>query len=90
MDCKTCKQIKNADVPYIVHEAAQARQERTIKRLWVLIILVITLLVATNGLWIWYESQFEDVVTTIDAQQETTRGNNYAIGGDLINGEADG
>lgn len=90
MDCKTCKQIKNADVPYIVHEAAQARQERTIKRLWILALVALALLVGTNGLWLWYESQLEDVVTTIDAQQETTRGNNYAIGGDLIDGETDG
>lgn len=90
MDCKTCKQIKNADVPYIVHEAAMARMERTIKRLWVLALVALALLVGTNGLWLWYESQFEDVVATIDAQQETTRGNNYAIGGDWINGETDG
>lgn len=58
-DCKTCKESR-ATVPYIAHEAAMARQERTIKKLWILLILVITLLVATNGAWIWYENQFMD------------------------------
>ena len=50
--------------PFIVHESALARQERTIKRLWILVILLIALLAGSNGAWIWYESQFEDVVTT--------------------------
>lgn len=37
--------------------------ERTVKRLWVIIILLIVLLFGSNAAWIWYESQFEDVVT---------------------------
>ena len=67
-DCKTCKEQRQT-VPYIVHEADMARQERTIKRLWVLLILLIVLFVGSNIAWIAYESQFEDVVTTIDAEQ---------------------
>ena len=51
-------------VPYIVHEGAMARQERTIKRLWILCIVMFLALIITNAGWIWYESQFEDVVTT--------------------------
>lgn len=38
--------------------------ERTIRRLWILCILLVLLLVGTNAAWIYYESQFEDVVTT--------------------------
>ena len=52
------------EVPYIVHEGDMARLERTNKRLWILSILLVVLLVGTNASWIWYESQFEDVVTT--------------------------
>ena len=52
-----------SDVPYIVHEAAQARQERTIKRLWILCIVVFCAFVASNLYWLNYEMQFEDVVT---------------------------
>lgn len=76
-DCKTCKENRQnvEHVPYIVHESAMARQERTIRRLWILLILIIALLVATNGAWIWYESQFEDIVV----EQEVDTGNGDAF-----------
>ena len=48
---------KNISIPYIVHEGVMARFERVIKRLWIIAILLIILLVGTNGAWIWYESQ---------------------------------
>ena len=71
------------DVPYIVHESAQARQERTIKRLWVLCIVIFAAFVISNGAWIYYEAQFETTTTTIEAEQDATSGgNNYVIGGD--------
>lgn len=68
-DCKSCKESRQSvePVPYIVHESAMARQERTIKRLWILLILVISLLVATNGAWIWYENQFVEENWTYEA-----------------------
>ena len=82
------------EVPYIVHEADMARQERTIKRLWILCILLIALLVVTNAGWIWYESQFEDVVTT-ETYQDVTQdadgsGSNTFVGGDWYYGETEG
>lgn len=80
MNCDNCT-IKKADpVPYIVHESAMARQERTIKRLWILLILVISLLVATNGAWIWYEEQFMDESWTYEAT--TDNGGNAIANGD--------
>lgn len=82
-DCKSCKESRQT-VPYIVHEADMARQERTIKRLWILAVLLIVLLVGSNCAWLVYESQFTDeIVTEIDAQQETEDGNNYVVGGDM-------
>ena len=83
-DCKACKESRQT-VPYIVHEADMARQERTIKRLWILAILLIVLLVGSNCAWLVYEGQFVDeiVTTEIDAQQETVDGNNYVVGGDM-------
>jgi hypothetical protein len=67
-----------------------ARQERTIKRLWIVLILVICLLVATNGAWLWWESQWEVVETEIT--QENDGGYNNYIGndGDIYNGETNG
>jgi hypothetical protein len=91
-DCKSCKENhQNVEpVPYIAHESAMARMERTIKRLWIALILVICLLVATNGAWLWYESQWE-VVETTEITQENDGGYNNYIGndGDIYNGKAD-
>lgn len=84
------------DVPYIVYESEMARLERIIKRQFILIIIAICFLVGTNAYWIWYESQFEDVVTTTqDVQQNVDSGD----GGDAVindgvhingNGDAEG
>ena len=93
MACETCKN-KTAtpeSVPYIVHASAMARAERTAKRLWITILTLIFLLVGSNCVWIWYNSQFEDVITTTyeaDAQD----GGNAVINGDgsvNINGESE-
>ena len=74
-ECNGCgEHNKVVDIPYIVHESAMARMERQLKRLWITILVLIVLLVGTNGIWIWRESQFEDVVTTttttIEAEQD--------------------
>ena len=58
------KKDETPTVPYIVHESALAREERTIKRLWILCIIMFRALVVSNAGWIYYESQFEEVVTT--------------------------
>ena len=94
MDCETCKEKRKVisktpkDVQYIVNDGAVARLESVIKRLYKLIVLLIILLVASLSALIWLESQIETVETTIEAKQQTTDGNNYAVGGDLI-GNAD-
>ena len=85
-NCENCKG-KEAhapeSVPYIVHESAMARAERTAKRLWIAILTLIFLLVGSNCAWIWYNSQFEVVeTTTIEAEQDGS-GVNIVSGGDL-------
>lgn len=64
------------------HEQEAVRQERTIKRLWILCILLVVMLVGTNVAWFIYESQFEDIeeYTQIEAEQDGD--NNSIIGGD--------
>ena len=71
-DCKSCKSKEQPSetVPYIVHEGMMARAERTAKRLWITILLLIVLLVGTNAGWIWFESQFEETTTTIEAEAD--------------------
>ena len=87
-NCETCKNVKSApeNVPYIVHESAMARMERQIKRLWITVLLLIVMLVVTNGAWIWHESQLETIYQEVT--QEADTGTNNFVGGDLI-GEAD-
>ena len=95
MDCETCKEKRRViaqtpkDVPYIVHEGDVARLERVIKRMWVLVLSLIILLVASNAAWIWYESQFEDVETTITQENEDGYNNYIGNDGDIVNGNAD-
>lgn len=85
--CNGCNGEQGAHVPYIVLEAERARAERTFHRMWVLVIVLVLLLVGTNGAWLWYESQFEE----IEIVQENADGYNNFIGndGDIINGETD-
>ena len=60
-----------------------AMAERTIKRLWILIILLTVLLFGSNAFWVWYESQYEDVSVEQEVQQEADNGRNIFVGGDL-------
>ena len=89
-NCESCKKVQNApeSVPYIVHESSMARMERNAKRLWITILVLIVMLVATNGAWILYENQFED----IEIVQENADGYNSFIGndGDIVYGETNG
>lgn len=78
-------------VSYLAFESATSRQERTIKRLWILIIILIVSLLGTNAGWIYYESQFEAVVVTQDVQAESGGSSNLslnAIGGDYYGSES--
>ena len=100
--CKETRQnvdLKKIEpVPYIAHEAEMARLERqhdkerdqlkdTIKKLWIALILVISLLVATNGAWIWYESQF--VEESVWQEVDTGEGDAFIAGlGDVNYGES--
>lgn len=49
-----------------VYESAMARLERTIKRLWILCIILIALCAVSNYAWLKYEMSFEDVEITQD------------------------
>ena len=94
--CKECKEKRMKvntpeNVPYIVHEAAMARNERNVKRMIVAIVTAIALLFASNALWLWawcqYDYSSEEVI--IDSQDS---GNANYIGndGDIVNGEDSG
>ena len=77
-------------IPFYAHEGIVARMERSNRRLWILCIILIILLAATNGAWIWNESQFEDVVSTEISQDVNSDDGGNAIINDgvHINGES--
>lgn len=77
---------KNA-VPYIVHEGEMARAERHIKRLWILCIIIFLALIATNAGWIWYESQYEDLVLTQEVEQDAGEGGMNNFRGNVVGGD---
>lgn len=70
-NCESCKKVQNApeSVPYIVHESSMARMERHIKRIWITVLVLIVMLVGTNGAWLLYNSQFDTVETVTEEYQ---------------------
>lgn len=91
-NCETCKNKAATpdSIPYVVHELAMARSERTVKRLWITILTLIFLLVGSNCAWLWWSNQWETVESWEITQENESGYNNY-IGndGDIVNGEAD-
>lgn len=79
-DCKSCESNKPNVRQYDI-DLLSAMAERTIKRLWIIILVLIIALIGTNGAWLYYESQFETVETTIEAEQGD--GVNIVGGGDV-------
>lgn len=87
MSCEDCVKHNPAPVSYLVHESIMVRQERTIRRLWILCILLIACLIGTNFAWIVYENSFSDTTIT----QDNANGINNFVGhdGDITNGYTD-
>lgn len=60
MNCNECNKV----VSYYTHESDMARLERTIHRLWTIIIILIAALVCLCVGFFIYESQYEHATTT--------------------------
>lgn len=76
-------------VPYVVYEGSQTRNERIIKRLIVALIIVTSMLFASNIIWLHFWNQYnyvgsEDV--TIDSG-ENGAANYIGNDGSIVNGE---
>ena len=94
-NCDACREIKTAaPVPYIVHESAQARNERTVKRLVVALIAAIVLIFASNAIWLyaWLQYDYTSDMTTseinVDGKDEIA--NYIGNDGDINNGSGYG
>ena len=73
----------NESIPYVAYEAAIARLDRTNKRLWILILV----LIAVIGFLVWRDMQYEDVVTTETVTQDSGDGGSNTFTGDFVGGD---
>lgn len=79
-------------ISYFIFESVQARNERTIKRLWISTIILVILLFISNALWLWFFSgaEVESYEVTADSNSNAYYneiGNNFK--GDVNNGGTD-
>ena len=65
--CDGCNE--KMSIPYAVHEATVTRLERINARLWVVILILIFALIASNLAWIIYEKQFDVVGKNVEAEE---------------------
>lgn len=57
INCAVSDEAAQGDkISYFIFESVQARNERTIKRLWILTIILVILLFVSNALWLWFFS----------------------------------
>lgn len=83
--------MDNFDLRYLF-DSQGSRLERANKRLFILVVIITLLFLATNSGWLFYANQFRTETTTqvIEAQQDATEGgNNTIIGGDYGKAESE-
>ena len=82
--------MEEKTIPYYAYDAITTLYNKTIRRLWILCIILAVFLVGSNVGWLVYESQFEDVVTTTNkVEAESESGDVIGIigNGNGVNGE---
>ena len=93
MDCNGCKgkQEQTERVSKFTFEIVEATHERTIKRFFIIVLVLITLLIVETAFLIWQEKQFESVQETkITQDVDTGEGSAYLSGtGDVIYGQSE-
>ena len=85
-----CKKPESGPVPYIVHESAMARNERTTKRLVVALIVAIALMFVSNAFWLraWMSYDYTGEETVVEALDGVA--NYIGNSGDIVNGSDSG
>lgn len=74
--------MEEKNIPYFAHEGDMARMERTNKRFFIIIIILIIALIGTNAAWIYYEAQFQvQETTTVQQEAEWEEGSNIIMNG---------
>ena len=75
-------------IPYFVHEGMMVRMERTIKRLWIALIIVAAMMFASNAAWLyaWMQYDYVDMDRSIDINADNGTANYIGNDGDITNG----
>lgn len=68
--CNSCNTNDMAVMPIAQHEKDQNRLMGIIKKQWIVIIILISLLFGSFGLFVWYESQYETIDYSYDYSQD--------------------
>lgn len=72
--------MEEKTIPYYAYDAITILYNKTIRRLWILCIILAVFLVGSNVGWLIYESQFEDVVK-IEQEAEWEEDSNVIFNG---------
>lgn len=79
---------EKTSVSFVAFESMKATMERTIKRLWILAIILVLLLFGSNAGWIYYESLWVD--ESVTQEVDTGDGAAFVAGiGDINYGESE-
>lgn len=76
---------ENLNVPLVAHEADMSRMERTIKRLWLGLLIAMAIIAVSNIAWIVYLSQYDFEGYEVSADNDGTA-NYIGNDGDIYNG----
>ena len=58
--CTHEKEVKQPEtVPFIVYEGERARSDRLFKRMWIALIVAVSLLFASNAIWLWAWTSYD-------------------------------
>ena len=63
-----------------IHDAYMSMAERTIKRLWILCIIIFICFIGSNVFWICHNSEYETIEQEVTQDSDT--GSNTFVGGD--------
>lgn len=90
MGCNNCEDKRTEPVSYIAFESMKATMERTVKRLWIIVLVLIVLLFGTNAAWIYFESQWQiEDSAEVSQKVNTGDGSAYVAGiGDVYYGDS--
>ena len=79
--------MEHEKISYFVFENEMNRLEIHNKRMFIIILILITVIICTNGAWIYHESLYEDVVTTTQTVTQDSEDGNNTFNGDFYGGQ---